>query len=437
MLKEDTALKYVIKQKGIGIADFAERCGISSSYLSLILNGMRKNISEKVASNIGRELEISTKEVFYLINTNCDSYITLRFEIDNKDSDKCNNVLNIILDALEENDQDTIKEYTDKVRTESTVIAINYIKWYEGWQLSLQNRFDNAIEYFRGALLFEPRGDTERRFMAKALGSLGGAYVAKGNYKLAMKFFRKSLLLCDYGKQVGLVYLNMGTLFRRNNQLFHAKNYYLRAIEMGSAFVKIMAVSSLIQIAFDRNELDVAKEYVIKGFWLAKNTEKPLGKDDLFCNIGMYYSIKGQLKKAKFWFNKCILITEQTKNIRTKHYALIEVINLLFYEGNTEQGDLLLKIISSEVSSNNDILILGRLLYAAGKRNIVGQCFEQGKLVLERCYNLLKSIPPSEEIILCCKLLGICFSTLGELYIAEFYLNEALRLNKKVHRSGQ
>ena len=368
-----------------------------------------------------------------MINTSYVSYIALKYEVAFKESQKCNNMINIILDALEKNNQDIIKEYTDKVRTESTIIAANYIKWYEGWQLTLQNRFDDAIEYFKDALLIEPRGNTERRFMAKVLGSLGGTYVAKGNNKLAMKAFKQSLSLYDYGKQVGLVYLNMGTLFRRNNQLHHAKNYYLRASEMGSAFVKIMAVSGLLQIALDCNEINAAREYVVKGYWFAKRTQEPRGKDDLFCNIGVYYSIKGDPKKAKRWFKKCILITEQTKNIRTKHYAMIEIINLLFYEGNTEQGDTLLKSISSEASSNNDILILGKILCVAGKRNIVDKRYEQGKLVLERCYKLLNSIPPSEELIACCKLLRTCFLAIGELNMAEFYFKEASCLRKKMH----
>lgn len=327
-------------------------------------------------------------------------------------------LLEEVLNALELNDQASIKSITNKLLNmkNSVNIAERYILWYEGWQLTLKNSFVDAINLFEQSLNFKIKTKTEKRFMAKIFSSIGGAKVALGDYIYAMKAFRKSLLLWDEGKQASLVYLNMGTLYRRTHKYNYSLQSYQKAFDNGSNFVRIKALSSIAQVAFDKKDLVKARETILKGYRIAKVEEGTRGKDDLYCNIGTYYKLIGKKKRAIKWLNKAIYLATEDKRI--KQYAIAELIEIYLSEGLTDKADELLKGISA--STNNDILYLATFLYSIAKKHQLLKNFQESYLILSRCYNLLTNIPPSNELIKCCYLLERYHLVKREPYVQLF-----------------
>lgn len=247
-----------------------------------------------------------------------------------------------------------------------------------------------------------------------------------------MKAFRSSLLLWDTGKQVALVHLNMGTLYRRSHQLIRASKAYQMAIENGSYFVKIGALSSLIQLSFDKNDMVSSRKFVLMGYWLSKKDLGHRGKDDLFCNIGTYYSFLGKTKRAKYWLNKSLSINLKTKNRRTKQHILVELANLYLLEGDISDTDHLLDSIQNDLTDSNDSLALAKSLCVIAKRFIDTKEFRKSHIVLTRCYNLLRNLPPSHEQILCCSLLKKYYQRTKDPFLADFYNQEMKYIKKKI-----
>lgn len=63
--KENTDFKLLIAKKGISQKEFAEFIGISSTYLSQLINGKRKP-SPSVAGKIAKGLNVNVEEIFFI-----------------------------------------------------------------------------------------------------------------------------------------------------------------------------------------------------------------------------------------------------------------------------------------------------------------------------------------------------------------------------------
>ncbi|AHF08403.1 helix-turn-helix domain-containing protein [Desulfitobacterium metallireducens] len=424
-----TPLKQKLIDNSLTISSLAKSCNISSSYLSLIVNGHRTNIDEEIIRLLSENLNIQPND----FKTFLIPHGLKRTE--SQEAQKQGLLwLNNLLDALDVDNKREIRYYTDLLYTisSSVLLAKRYVEWYEGWQLALENQFEDALKLFEQAKQLQPSLSVEKRFKAKVMGSIGGALVAKGNYKEAMKSFRSSLFLWDSGKQVAIVYLNMGTLFRRTHQYKRASEMYEKAIEYGPNHVKINAFSSLAQVALDKNDLHKARQCVLRGYWTAKSEIKPRDKDVLYCNIGLYFSLLGKTKRSKYWLGKSLRINLETKNRRTKQFALAELVNVYLLEDNISQADNLLASIHNELSENNDSLALASSFCIIAKRHLKTKELNKSFLILTRCYDILSKLPPSYEQITCCSLLKKYYQIIKEPYLAEFYDNEIKYMKSKI-----
>lgn len=426
-----TVLKEIFNKKNLTLSEVARSCKISSSYLSMIINGHRNNVSIEILEALAEELKITRNDIEGILKT--DSH-QLKQNLTTRDREQSLSYLGEVLNALEVNDTSEIERLTTMLNqlSEWDSIAQKYAEWYQGWRLTLQNRFLDALLLFNSAKQFRPKTETERRFMAKILSSIGGACVAKGDYKAALDSFRKSLYLWSSGKQVAIVYLNMGTLYRRSHKYALSKQAYEKAIEYGSNFIKMRAYSSLAQTAFDKNNLVMARREILNGYRVARSEQEPRGKDDLYCNIGVYYSMTGRENRAKKWLEKSIELTKKTKNTRTKHYAMAELVDIYLRENNEQKAESLINEIQNELSENNDTLLLATQFCTITKRHFNLKEFERGYLILVRCYSLLQGISPSHELLNCCSLLKKYHQHRREPYVAAFYESEMNRIRSKI-----
>lgn len=425
-----TPLKQMIKESSLELKELAQQCNISSSYLSLILNGRRTNINDEIIGTLAEKLNVTKEDIRNLLipqrNLNKESSFSEKQALQS---------LNDFLDALETADKERINYYINQLSSiiNEYPIAIRVLEWHKGWQLTLKNQFQDALAIFEKALQFTPNDCVEKRFKAKVLSSKGGALVAKGKYKEALRAFRKSLLVWNSGKQVAIVYLNMGTLFRRSHHHKYALVSYEKAIEYGSNPIKITALSSLAQLAFDKNDLQKARVYLLQGYWVAKMEINPKGKDDLYCNIGIYYSLQGKMDRAKKWIRKSLSVNYQTRNLRTKQFALSELINIYLLEGNVTVADnLISNFLMKEQSNNNDTLVLANSLCVLAKRKLNAKKLKDSYLILCQCQKILSSLPPSYEQLGCYSLLKKYYQLMNEPFYVEFYQKELKHIKSKM-----
>lgn len=105
-----TPLKRMIMENSLEIKDLAQECNISSSYLSLIVNGHRTNIDERIIDALALKLNVSQDDIKSLL-------IPLKKErkenltIEKKVSYWLNNLLN----ALEVNNKEGLDFYTNQI----------------------------------------------------------------------------------------------------------------------------------------------------------------------------------------------------------------------------------------------------------------------------------------------------------------------------------
>lgn len=427
------ALRSILKVRKIKMQDLAKRCGISNGYLSMIIAGERKNVSSEILFCLADELQLSTLELEHLLNIPHHAYETPSESVKLKFQE----YLSDALDALDVNDQKKLDALTEKIRIlDDPCVALknHYLDWYEAWHLAFESRLDEALQKFHRAHQFKPRTNIERRFKAKILGGLGGVYTAQGNYKLAMKAMRDSLFLWPDGKQAGWIYLNMGTLHRRMGNPLAAMDAFHQAYELGASFIKLLALSSGLQISFDINDEEKARQYAVRGYLLAKSLEDPRGKCDLFCNIAQYYARKDKPKRAEPFYLKAIHFAGRSGDARIRQWALVELANLYAKYGLLNKLQTLLKGSEIEITSSADYLLIGKRLNMTAESYLNNGYSAKAFNLLEHNYKTLVSLRPSEELLSCCHLLIKCSSINKDPYKTEFYSTEIKRIRKNIQK---
>lgn len=195
-----TALKAYLQKNNIRPSSLAERCQLSESYLSMLLNRQRPNPRFSVLVPLAAELDLPVHRVQELLHTSYDSFISELSE--NASQNHFFDYLQQIVDAAEQSDFLMVSHLNDaicNVVPDSVPLKSYYLCWYEAYNLTSQNKFESAIPLFLEASTFTPRYEIEKRFKAKLLLGLGAAYTARGKYHQSMKFFRQSLILWPEG----------------------------------------------------------------------------------------------------------------------------------------------------------------------------------------------------------------------------------------------
>lgn len=426
-------LKAYLETKHIKVKKLAQDSGISKSYLYMVLNNERTNLSPFVLSCLSNNLGLSLEKIKQLLNANYKEYIEEPNEIA---LIEFREYLSKVLDALDINDQSQADYYTEKIKNlDNSLVPLTtqFFEWYDAWHLAFENRFNEAIEKFHNAQDFKPKTDIERRFKAKIIGGLGGAYIAKGNYKKAMIALRLSLFLWPNGKQAGWVHLNTGTLFRRMHRYERAIESFNRAYDLGAAFIGLFALSSLIQICFDVNDLKAAHRYVVRGYLYAKGQEESRGKGDLYCNIAEYYVRINKPNRAEKYYSKAIKYSGLSGDSRIKHWAIVELAKLYLKLELIEKLNFLLGKYNSEITSSADILVIGNHLNVLGEAYITNHQITKAILILLESYKLLNFIKPSQELLECCNLLITVASRNRTPFEASFYAAEIKRIEKSMN----
>lgn len=365
-------LQMHCRNKGIKMAELAKRCGISQSYLSRIANGARTKVDVFLLTKLAQELDISLVELEFLIaagKSECSAGDTLEKKEELTEIHQC---IQDALDALEHGNMSMFHAVAQKARkmNDSVPRKRNFLAWCEGVILILENRYAESLVNFESAIFLKPKYGIEKKFLAKIVSGLGSINVAMGNYHSAMQFFRKSLMIWKEGSQAGSVYLNMGTLYRRRHLYSLAIDFYERALELGESSVKLMAYTGLGQIGLDRKNIEQARQYLLRGYVLAKSQIRDEGKGNLYCNLGQYYKQLGQLGKAIRFLKIGLEHANRWGDTRIRLYILTELADAYMQTRDLKALNETLKQLEPTINQSGDVLLVGKCFNTLAKRHV-------------------------------------------------------------------
>lgn len=422
------------ESKGITLTELAKRSGISESYLSRIANAKRINIRQDILTKLAQELDISTEQLEMLL--------VAQEPLCKNSPEECVSGGEMVefqkciiesLDALNSNNLVAFENIMKKVAQmdeQKVPFKHNYLELYEAIRLGRANRYDEALERLKSAMQFIPKSVPETRLLAKIIGGLGSVYVAKGNYKSAMQMFRKSLMIWGRGGQAGLVYLNMGTLYRRRHQYSMATQYYKKAIVLGVPSVKLLAYTGLGQLSLDMEDYEQAKKHLLRGYWLAKLQKHNEGKDNLYCNLGKYYKAIGKLERAINVLKLGKSYAEHSGDVRTQIYIMVELADAYLQIDDIRALEQTLECLETEIIESGDVLLVGNCLNVISKKYTGNGEKIKALRLLNQSYKVLRTVSPSRELWECCRLLYRYHLENKEPCQADFYLSESRKTKK-------
>lgn len=423
--------------------EIAARSGISVGYLSLIFSGKRKNVRLSVLTRLGFALNLSVEEIKRWIPESPEKDL-LAEQVGQKEKNQMGTpkdkeqelqdlILRILI-SLEKFDPIQLNELKREAEKVSLQVPLTYklVKWIEGIFEGQNSQFNRALDHFMEARTFRATKVYEKRMLAKIYGGMGGCYTALGDHKMAFKMFTKSLNIWGSGVEAALVYLNMGTLYRRCRQYRYSRQSYLQAIEMGSDFIQIMAYSGLGQICIDQKNLGSARTFLLRGYQLSRQQPEMWGVSELYCNLGIMYKLSLMYNKAKVILYKGKHLAERLGAIRVKYYILLELEEVLLLLNQRDEANGIFLQLEEELSDEGDLFLLGKMLLSSAQK-LYDSSRELALDCLLRSYRTLGKIGPSDELLRCCQLLVECFSNKSTPQISDFYRDEVKRIKKMLN----
>lgn len=418
---------------GKSITEIADESGISLSYLSLILSGKRRNVSKAILARIGSILNMSIEEVQDLINQQIKPSTPLIAK--SVRNIKQQEIIKKTLTLLEHFDIKELKLLRNKVQELNPLdfeLKEYYLFWIDGILATRNNQFKEALKFLDQAHNFKPITSNEKRMLARIYGGLGSIYIALSDHKMALRMLKKSLHIWCKENEAALVYLNLGTLYRRTHKYPSAIKAYVLSLDIGHSYFRTLAYSGLGQIYIDLNDMPSARSILLEGYIYSKRNTDKWGCQDLFCNLGHYYKLMGQLRRAEFILNKGLKYAQELKAIRAKDFILLELAEVYLLQNKRGKATQFFDEVIHGISITGDLLLLGTSFLSFAKKYLATFHYDEALQYLHKSYRALSSLGPTVEMLDCCKLLLQCHSRKHNSAQVQFYRNEILKIKNKV-----
>ncbi|HVJ47505.1 helix-turn-helix domain-containing protein [Desulfitobacterium sp.] len=427
----DQRFKLLCQSQHISLSELARRSMITPGYLSKILNGKTPNVSLGILARISEQLALSLDELLRIIKDK--DYLPEGYLLSSNPEhqpESFKEAVQMALDAIERNDHESFETLTERIRHLTSPLQVNYENWFEGIHLAYNNDYNAALDKFLQAQRFKAHSIIERRLKAKILFGIASMYLGKGDYKKALLNMRKSLITWDVGVHVGAIYLNMGTLNRRNRDYISAELCYRSALLISVDYIQLLAYAGLGQLYMDQKKSPEARAVLLQGYGIARKTPEDQGKGELFCNLGKYYNESGLPEKAIRVLKRGLVYTTTSSSKRTRLYLLIELLDAYNALGQSVGIAPILQKLQTESSNNGDILLISNSLLIQAKTHLREGHPPQALPLLNQCYRLLSPVSPTQELMTCCNLLSECYFQQKDPFQADFFIRESKRLRK-------
>lgn len=419
---------------GKSLIEISEATGISLSYLSLILSGKRKNISLSMLSRIGAALGLSIEETRLYISQQIKPTLPKKAKTTRSNREQ-QEIIEQTLAVLANFDIEKLNQL--KIRAQETSssdfqLKECYIYWIDGIIATKNNQYQEAHKFLDQASNFKTVTSGEKRMLARIYGGLGSTYLVLSEYKKALKMFKKSLHLWSKGNEAALVYLNLGTLYRRTRKYSNAIRAYILCRDLGEGYFKTLAYSGLGQVYIDLNNMPSARSILLEGYVYSKKSTDKWGCQDLFCNLGEYYKCTGQLRRAEFMLNKGLKYASELNAARAKDFIRLEIAEVHLLQNRGEKAAQIFNEVNREVSQSGDLLLLGSTFLLCAKKYITTVHFDEALQYLNKSFIALSSLGPTVEKLECCKLLLECHSRKHNGAEVQFYKDEIPKIKAKL-----
>lgn len=414
---------------GKTLTEIADASGISLSYLSLIFSGKRKNLSKATLARIGSALNMPIEEVHSFIQQiqPASSIKTKSVSNPSKQQEIIKKTL-VVLEHFDIEKLNDLKSTAQKISSLEFELKESYILWISGILAARNNQFEEANGFLEQASNFIAKTTDEKRMLAKIYGGLGSVYVALSNQRMALQMLKKSLRLWNTDSDAALIYLNLGTLYRRIRKFSDAIKAYLMTLDLGRGYIKTLAYSGLGQVYIDINDLQTARTFLLEGYVYLKKSKAKWGSQDLFCNLGIYYKLVGQLKRAEFLLDKGHKYAQDLGATRVRDFILLELAEVYLLEKRKDKADQIFDEVNRGVSLTGDGLLLGTTFLACAKKYLATFFYEDAMVYLNKSIG----VGPTLELLECCNMLLLCHSRKHNSAEVQFYRNEITKIDKKL-----
>ncbi len=177
--------------------------------------------------------------------------------------------------------------------------------------------FRESIKFFTEVLKLSQESG-ERQSEGAALGNLGGAYSALGEYGKAIECCEKALAIAtEIGNrgEEGINLGNLGNVYRELEEYRKAIEYYKRAVaiatEIGDREGEGRHLGNLGNVYSDLGKDGWAIEYYEKALAIAAETGNRRNEATWLGNLGVVYSDLGEYRKAIEYYERGLAITRE------------------------------------------------------------------------------------------------------------------------------
>ncbi len=141
--------------------------------------------------------------------------------------------------------------------------------------------------------------------LARALLNLGETSHKLGNYRKSIEYGKEALFYNNLSNQLamnGIVYLNIGNTYLKQNKLDSAVNYYELSMsstkKWGNSFNLAKSKQGLAKVYAQKNDFLKAIKHAIESYQIADKTTLSQVKAEAANLLAIYYSKLGDYKKA-------------------------------------------------------------------------------------------------------------------------------------------
>ncbi|NRD20878.1 histidine kinase [Winogradskyella eckloniae] len=234
----------------------------------------------------------------------------------------------------------------------------------KGMYFEKKGELDSAITYYKTAInKFRVIKDTLDEYKAKSL--LANAFIAKGDYELAIQTIKKNIAFFEskkgHSRDVLFNKNNLGALYVSIKDWENAKTYveeiYKHPITKKNKRMLSSTLINLVAIHTEVNELDKALNYAHEAETLEK---RPRSLANLYHNLGNLYMQKANYKTAESYFLKSLKLNETLKSedaIQTNYNNLGQ--NALRW-GKYKMAEQYLLQSNASLKTSNNIVSLAK-----------------------------------------------------------------------------
>lgn len=180
-----------------------------------------------------------------------------------------------------------------------------------------KGEYSKAIENHLKALKIRQEID-DRKGVGASLSNIGIVYYSQANYPKALEYYLKSLKIKEElndKKGIGVSYNNIGVVFYLQKNFDKALEYHFKGLEIRKAINDMQGLSATYNnignVYMDQANFEEARKYYISSLKIVEELNDKKGMGDAYSNIGGVYTAQGDYQKALDYGMKSLRIREE------------------------------------------------------------------------------------------------------------------------------